>query len=90
MNKRFFNFSSATAPFSCSSIFGKVGISKMVGAYESSHYDVDDRRRPAGASKLLQQDDGVKDRDQKQRQMNTLKDLSRQSEASGLPQFQDY
>ena len=84
MRARFFTYSNATCPFSTSSIFGKVGLSKMVTAYERSEYGVDDHRRPNGPEKLLQQDDGVKDREKKQLQMSTLKDLCRQFEASGL------
>ena len=89
MNSRFFDFASATAPFSCSSIFGRVQISKMVAAHESSEYGVDDRRSPPGPERLLRQDDGIRDRENKTTQMATLRDLCRQFEATGLPEFQD-
>ena len=88
LSHRFFDTASSTGPFSAMAIYGNIGLSEMVRAYETS--DKPEHKKPPGPATLLKLIDGTRserDRKKNEAQQRSLREIVGKFERSGLPEF---
>ena len=85
LSSRFYDTASATGPFSTSAIYGHLHASKMIVAHESvGKADKKGRMKHPGPDKLLQLNDGVKNREKKEEKQRILKEICDKFEAADI------